>query len=309
MLNVPRIGVLRAVARHRSFSGAADALGYTQPAVSRQIATLEAETGAVLVTRAADGARLTEAGEVLVRHAETIFGALDEAETELRAVLGLEAGKLRLAAFASAAASIMPLAIAEFRALHPGVRLVVEMMEAEESIPRLRCGELDLALDIIAGEEVAPVPGELVQRVHLFDDPMYVALPADHRLADRVSLLLGDLAQEQWMLPTMTGCPDARMFRRASFEAGFEPMVALESDHYHASLGLVAAGVGIALLPDLAARAARPDVVIRDVGLPSRRIVAAVSAGYRPAATEAMLAVLGTVGAQWEGAGRAVAYA
>ena len=99
MLNVPRIGVLRAVARHGSFSGAADALGYTQPAVSRQIATLEAETGAVLVTRAADGARMTEAGEVLVRHAETIFGALDEAETELRAVLGLEAGRLRLAAF------------------------------------------------------------------------------------------------------------------------------------------------------------------------------------------------------------------
>ena len=108
MLNVPRIGVLRAVARHGSFSGAADALGYTQPAVSRQIATLEAETGAVLVTRAAGGARLTEAGEVLVRHAETIFGALDEAETELRAVLGLEAGCLRLSAFSSAAASVMP---------------------------------------------------------------------------------------------------------------------------------------------------------------------------------------------------------
>jgi DNA-binding transcriptional LysR family regulator len=309
MLNVPRIGVLRAVARHGSFSGAADALGYTQPAVSRQIATLEAETGAVLVTRAADGARLTEAGEVLVRHAETIFGALDEAETELHAVLGLEAGRLRVSAFSSAAASVMPLAIAEFRALHPHVRLVVEMMEAEESIPRLRCGELDLALDILAGQAAEPVAGEPVQRVHLFDDPMYVALPAEHRLADRVPLLLGDLAQEQWMLPTNTGCPDARMFRRASFEAGFEPMVALESDHYHATLGLVAAGVGVALLPDLAARAARSDVVIREVGLPSRRIVAAVPAGYRSSSTEAMLAVLRAVGAQWEAAGRVLAYA
>jgi DNA-binding transcriptional LysR family regulator len=309
MLNVPRIGVLRAVARHGSFSGAADALGYTQPAVSRQIATLEAETGAVLVTRAADGARLTEAGEVLVRHAETIFGALDEAETELHAVLGLDAGRLRLSAFSSAAASVMPLAIAEFRALHPRVRLVVEMMEAEESVPRLRCGELDLALDIISGEDAEPVPGELVQRVHLFADPMYVALPADHRLADRVPLLLGDLAQEQWLLPTTTGCPDARMFRRASFEAGFEPMVALESDHYHATLGLVAAGVGVALLPDLAARAARSDVVIREVGLPARRIVAAVPSGYRPPSTEAMLAVLRAVGADWEAAGRVVAYA
>jgi molybdate transport repressor ModE-like protein len=309
MLNVTRIGVLRAVARHGSFSGAADALGYTQPAVSRQIATLEAETGAVLVTRATDGARLTEAGEVLVRHAETIFGALDEAETELRAVLGLDAGRLRLSAFSSAAASVMPLAIAEFRALHPDVRLVVEMMEAEESIPRLRCGELDLALDILAAEKLEPVAGELVERVHLFDDPMYVALPAEHRLADRVGLRLGDLAHEQWMLPTNTGCPDAGMFRRASFEAGFEPMVALESDHYHATLGLVAAGVGVALLPDLAARAARSDVVIREVGLPSRRIVAAVPSGYRPPSTEAMLAVLRAVGADWEAAGRVVAYA
>ena len=146
MLNVTRMGVLRAVARHGSFSGAAETLGYTQPAVSRQIATLEAETGAILVTRGAGGARLTEAGEVLVRHAESIFAALDEAENELRAVLGVEAGRLRLATFSSAAASIVPLAIARFRALHPGVELVVEMMEPEESIPRLRCGELDIAL-------------------------------------------------------------------------------------------------------------------------------------------------------------------
>ena len=184
------------------------------------------------------------------------------------------------------------------------------MMEPEESIPRLRSGELDLALDIIAGEDVEPVPGDLVQRVHLIDDPMYVALPAEHRLADRVRAVARRAAQEQWMLPTDTACPDARMFRRASFGAGFEPMIALESDHYHATLGLVAAGVGIALIPDPAARAARSDVVIREVGLPSRRVpLPAVPAGYRPAAAEAMLGVLRTVGAEWEGTGRAVAYA
>src|ERR1700729_540560 len=181
MLNVTRIGVLREVARHGSFSGAAESLGYTQPAVSRQVATLEAETGAVLVKRAAHGARLTDAGEVLVRHADAIFAALDDAESELRAVMGLEAGRVRLATFSSAAASIVPLAIARFREIHPNVELAVEIIEEEESIPRLRCGELDIALS--NGAE--PAPGELVEHIHLFEDPMYVALPTGHRLVPR----------------------------------------------------------------------------------------------------------------------------
>lgn len=307
MLNATRLGVLRAVARHGSFSGAADALGYTQPAVSRQVATLEAETGAVLVNRGANGARLTEAGEVLVRHAEVIFAALDEAESELRAVLGLKGGRLRLATFSSAAASIVPLAIARFRDLYPGVELVIEMMEPEESIPRLRGGELDIALS----HDPEPTPGEPIERIHLFDDPMYVALPAAHPLAQRPKLRLRDLAQEPWMLATTTRCPDAQMFKRACHAAGFEPTIAFENDDYHAILGFVAAGVGVALIPDLALRAAREDVVIRSLaaGAPVRQIVAAVPAGYRAPAAQAMLEVLLDVGSDWERAGQAFAYA
>jgi DNA-binding transcriptional LysR family regulator len=307
MLNVTRIGVLREVARHGSFSGAAEALGYTQPAVSRQVATLEAETGAVLIKRAANGARLTDAGEVLVRHAEVIFAALDEAESELRAVMGLDAGRLRLATFSSAAASIVPLAIARFRDNHPGVELVVEMMEPEESIPRLRCGELDIALS----NDAESPPGEPIERIHLFNDPMYVALPADHRLAERAKLRLRDLADEPWMLATTKSCPDARMFKRACHAAGFEPTIAFENDDYHAILGFVAAGVGVALIPDLAVRAAREDVVIRSLvaGAPVRQIVAAVPAGYRTPAAEAMLEVLLVVGSEWERAGQPFAYA
>ncbi len=307
MLNATRLGVLRAVARHGSFSGAADALGYTQPAVSRQVATLEAETGAVLVNRGANGARLTDAGEVLVRHAEVIFAALDEAESELRAVLGLKGGRLRLATFSSAAASIVPLAIARFRDLYPGVELVIEMMEPEESIPRLRGGELDIALS----HDPEPTPGEPIERIHLFDDPMYVALPAAHPLAQRPKLRLRDLAQEPWMLATTTRCPDAQMFKRACHAAGFEPTIAFENDDYHAILGFVAAGVGVALIPDLALRAAREDVVIRSLaaGAPVRQIVAAVPAGYRAPAAQAMLEVLLDVGSDWERAGQAFAYA
>ncbi|MGA2014930.1 MAG: LysR family transcriptional regulator [Solirubrobacteraceae bacterium] len=307
MLNVGRLAVLRAVARERSFSGAAESLGYTQPAVSRQVATLEAETGAVLVTRAVNGARLTDAGEVLVRHAEVIFAALDDAESELRAVIGLEAGRVRLATFASAAASIVPLAIARFREFHPGVELVVEMMEEEESIPRLRCGELDIALS----NDAECVPGEPLERVHLFDDPMYVALPPGHPLADRRTVRLRDLAHEPWMLGTTTTCPDTRMFKRACHGAGFEPRIAFENDDYHAILGFVAAGVAVALIPDLAARRAREDVVIRSLGAqaPVRHVVAAVPSGYRAPAADAMLTVLCEVGSEWERAGQAFVYA
>jgi DNA-binding transcriptional LysR family regulator len=307
MLNVTRIGVLREVARLGSFSGAAESLGYTQPAVSRQIATLEAETGAVLVKRTASGARLTDAGEVLVRHAEAIFAALDDAENELRAVIGLEAGRVRLATFSSAAASVVPLAIARFRDTHPGVELVVEIIEEEESIPRLRCGELDIALS--NGAE--PAPGELIEHIHLFEDPMYVALPTGHRLVRRPKLRLRDLADEPWMLGTTTTCPDARMFKRACHEAGFEPNIAFENDDYHAILGFVAAGVGIALIPDLAARAAREDVVIRSLGTgaPVRQVTAAVPTGYRAPAAEAMLEVLLAVGAEWQHAGQTLVYA
>jgi len=306
MLNATRLGVLREVARQGSFSGAAEALGYTQPAVSRQVATLEAETGTVLVTRAAQGARLTEAGQVLVRHAEVIFAALDDAENELRAVLGLEAGRLRLATFSSAAANIVPLAIARFRDAHPGVELIVEMIEPEESIPRLRSGELDIALT----NDIESRPGEALERVHLFDDPMYVALPRGHRLAEHPNLRLRDLSDEPWMLGTTASCPDAAMFKRACHAAGFEPRIAFENDDYHAILGFVAAGVGIALIPDLAARAAREDVDIRSLGAraPVRKVAAALPAGYRSPAAEAMLEILRAVGADWERAGRSYAY-
>lgn len=307
MLNLNRMGVLRAVGRHGSFSGAAEALGYTQPAVSRQIATLEAETGAVLVTRASNGARLTDAGEVLVRHTGAILAALDEAENELRAVLDVKGGRLRMATFSSAAATIVPLAIARFREIHPAVELAVEIAEPAQSIPRLRCGELDIAL----GNDAEPAKGEPIECVHLFDDPMYIALPAGHRLAECSKLRLRDLAEEPWMLGTTATCPDARMFARACHAAGFEPRIAFENDDYHAILGFVAAGVGVALVPDLVLRAAREDVVIRSLGAsaPVRKVVAAVPAGYRAPAVEAMLETLLAVGSDWEQAGRAFAYA
>src|SRR2546423_9585190 len=146
MLDVRRLRVLREVARRGSFSAAAEALGYTQPAVSRQVALLEQETGATLLERRPDGARLTDAGELLVAHADAILARLQDAEDELGALLGLRAGRLRMSTLTSAATTIIPPAIAEFRRRLPGVELSVAMIDPVGVLPVLRSGELDLAV-------------------------------------------------------------------------------------------------------------------------------------------------------------------
>src|ERR671927_1234584 len=146
MLDVRRMRVLREVALQGSFSAAAEALSFTQSAVSQQIAALEREAGTVLVQRSARGVRLTEAGEALVRHTDAILARLAEAEAELEAIAGLRGGRLRLAAFESAGSTLMPLAIAAFRERHPAVELSMTLAEPEDSLPQLRAGELDLAL-------------------------------------------------------------------------------------------------------------------------------------------------------------------
>src|ERR1700734_216817 len=180
MLDVRRLRVLCEVARHGSFSAAAESLGYTQPAISRQIATLEAETGTTLVRRVPSGAMLTDAGKLLVTRANAIFAQLDDAEYELRSLLGLSSGRLRISSFASAASAIVPLAVMRYRELYPNVELTITAAEPVDALPRLQSGEVDMALshdpiwaDAALGIEVIP----------LFDDPMYIALRRDHPLA------------------------------------------------------------------------------------------------------------------------------
>jgi DNA-binding transcriptional LysR family regulator len=321
MLDSRRLRVLCEVARHGSFSAAAESLGYTQPAVSRQIATLEAEVGTTLIRRVPKGAVLTDAGRLLVDRAEVILAGLDDAENELRALAGLEGGRVRMATFASAASSIVPLAIAAFRERHPAVELSVLMSDPVDSIPRLRAGELDLALSHDAMSDPAQENGTVsagggrsssgdaasaglaagIELVHLFDDPMYVAMRAGHPLAESPSLRLADFATEPWMLATTHTCPDSRLFLRACHDAGFEPQIAFQNDDYPAILGFVAAGVGVAMIPDMVARGVREDVVVRDLDPPAlpRPILAALAGGYRSPAVSAMLAVLEELSDDW----------
>jgi DNA-binding transcriptional LysR family regulator len=297
MLDVKRLIVLREVARHGSFSRAADALAYTQPAVSRQIALLEQETGATLVTRGPGGARLTDAGELLTTHADAVVGRLEDAEIELNELLGMEAGRLRMSTLTSAAATIMPLAIAEFRERLPAVELSVAMVDPSGVLAPLRSGELDLA--VCNDPDLFTLPD--IDGVHLFDEPMLLALPREHRLAHRKRIALSELADEQWMLGTTTSCPDAERIIRACHSAGFEPQIAFHNDDYTAILGFVSAGVGVAPIPEMVARGAPPTVRISSLGPGglTRPIVAALPAGYRPRPAAAMIEILQRVSESW----------
>ena len=292
MLNVARLRVLKEVAYSGSISVAAESLSYSQSAVSQQIAALEAETGLALLERHPRGVSLTAAGQTLVGHAEGILGALESAEAALAAIAGLRGGKLRMASFPTAGATLMPRAIAAFRSSYPEVELTLEEGEPEDVAPRLRAGELDLAL-LFEFEGETPI-GARMTRAELFEDPMYLALRADHPLAARRRLRLEDLREEAW-IQTSRSSPCARHVVRSCHAAGFEPHVAFESDDYQTVQGLVTAGVGVALIPRLALSSMRPDVLTRslDPAPPVRMVIAAAPAGARlvPAAT-AMLRIL-----------------
>ena len=310
MLDVRRMRVLREVASRGSFSAAADALAYTQSAVSQQIAALEREAGTRLVERNARGVRLTDAGRALVEHAEAILARLADAEAELEAIAGLRGGRLRLASFPSAGATIMPEAIARFRERHPGVELTLEPAEPEPSLVKMRAGEVDLVLDITAGFREPPNDG--IERLHLLDDPMYVALPQGHPLARKRNLKLEELAAESWILGTTGSCPDASIFLRSCQLAGFEPNVTFNSDDYFAIQGFVAAGMGASFIPDLALISVRDDIVVRSLGArPPARVIwaATMRDSYRSPAKQAMLDVLAEVSAEFVANRRALALA
>jgi DNA-binding transcriptional LysR family regulator len=289
MLDVRRLRVLCEVARAGSLAGAAEALSYSPSAVSQQIATLEREVGMALVERRSRGIILTEAGRTLVEHAEAVFARLEAAEEALAEIAGGRGGLLRMAAFPTVAGTVLPKAAAAFRAAYPGVRLKVTEEGPARSVTLLRDGRLDLALTLDL-----PVTERGVEVFHLFDDPVQLAVPAEHPLAAADQARLEDLADETWVdVPPSNS--HSNLLVRACARAGFTPNVAFESDDYEVIRELVATGVGIALLPDLARRPPDNRVVLVSLGpgAPRRTIQAAARPEpIRTAAASAMLDIL-----------------
>src|SRR5437588_8401644 len=213
MLNTGRLQVLAEVIRRGSFSAAADALSYTQSAVSQSIARLESEVGATLVVRDRRGVKPTAAGATLVEHAEAIFAQIETAEAELAAVLGVRGGRLRVASFPSAGSTLMPLAVAVFRRGHPDVSLTLAEGEPEEIAPRLRAGEFDLAL-LFEFPGARERPGAGLRSTKLLDDPMHVALPAAHPLAGKPALRLPAPRARHGFRPPARGPAAGHFWRR-----------------------------------------------------------------------------------------------
>jgi DNA-binding transcriptional LysR family regulator len=291
MLDPRRLRVLREVAARGSFSAAAEALAFTQSAVSQQVAALERETGTRLVERGVRPVRLTDAGGALLAHAEAVLARLDEAEQELAEIAGLRRGRLRLASFPTAIATLVPRAVALFGRRHPEVDLTVVDDHRQGLLPRLARWELDLAL--IYDHEALAEPHVELERTHLLDDRFDLVVPEGHPLAHRASVALGELAGERWLGGTPDGAY-ARIVLHSCRAAGFEPRVAFGSDDYNAVQAFVTVGLGVAMLPRLALAFARPGLA--RVALeepPVRRIAAArLAASYRSAATASMLSVL-----------------
>jgi DNA-binding transcriptional LysR family regulator len=291
MLDPRRLLVLREVATRGSFSAAAEALAFTQSAVSQQVAALERETGTTLVDRGVRPVRLTDAGRALMVHAEAVLARLDEAQQELGEIARLRRGRLRLASIPTANATLVPRAVAEFSRRHPDVDLTVVDDHQQGLLSRLTRWELDLAL--VYDHESLPEPDVPLERTSLLDDPFDLVVPDGHPLARRTSVALEELADQTWI----GGTPDGaygRIVLHSCRAAGFEPRVVFGSDDYNAVQAFVAVGLGVAILPRLALRFMRPGLArVALARPPVRRIAAArLAASFRSAATASMLGVL-----------------
>ncbi|MFE9176942.1 LysR family transcriptional regulator [Streptomyces sp. NPDC007126] len=256
MIEARHLRVLRAVASTGSFSAAGRELGCTQPAVSQQMKALESSVGTPLLVRTGREMRLTQAGEALVRHAAGIIAGLTAAEEEVAAIAGLRAGRVRLVSFPSGSSTLVPTALAALRAAHPGTRVFLEEAEPPKSVELLREGDCDVALAFrYEGAAGAEEWDDLVVR-RLLTDRLVALVPEGHRLARTAgAVAIGELARESWI----AGCPRCRgQLVEVCEGAGFSPRIDFATDDYPAVVGLVGAGLGVAVLPQLAVESVRP---------------------------------------------------
>ena len=270
-MDIAGLTAFREVAVHGSITAAAKSLRYTQSAVSRQVAALEEALAAPLFDRGSRGVRLTEQGRLLLAHAEAVLDRLDTARRDLAALRELAGGRLRIGAFATAEAVLVPRAMAAFHAAHQGVELSLSDGVSAAQVARLRAGELDVAVLNVHSGQSADMDGLTLR--HLLDDPILVALPPGHRLAGRRAVRLTELAEETWIAGS-TAVEDTLI--GACLRSGFRPRVHYVVPEWVAKQGLVAAGLGVTLLPGLGLGAVRSDLVVKRLrGEPTRAIYAA----------------------------------
>src|SRR5512139_2442468 len=246
-IDTTRLKVFREVADRRSFTQAATLLNISQPAVSQHVAKLEKELGFPLLERTSRRVRLTAAGEVFLRHVDTLLTGLDDARRELTALATSASGQIRMAVFPSAAATFAPAAIGEFRTAFPGVGVAMTEADPPVAIPSLLAGDVDLAVVYDYPLLGTPKDTRLIWEP-LGLDAMAAAVRADSPLASPdTGLTLARLADQDWIVPGPSPCREA--LAEACRRAGFRPRVVSETNDYQAMLGLVAAGVGVAVVP------------------------------------------------------------
>jgi DNA-binding transcriptional LysR family regulator len=287
MLNAKRLEILAAIAEHESFSAAADALDYTQSAVSQHIAALERETGLTLIERVARPLKLTDAGNQLLEDATPGLEHLRRAERRLRELAELRTGRIRIGAFPTANAVIVPPAVAAFRAEHPNIKTELQEAEPSAMLSGLREGALDLAIVYtIAGRE-HPFRPPIALRP-LLDDRLVAVLPPGHRLAHRRAVQLRDLAGQQWVAAKPPN--DFRtLFDQLCAEARFTPEIAVETSDPSIGLTLAQAGIGAILIPALALHATPAISPLPIHGIPpARTICIATISGRRHPAINAL---------------------
>ncbi|WP_344503229.1 LysR family transcriptional regulator [Dactylosporangium maewongense] len=283
--------VFRVVARQRSITAAAATLRYTQSAVSRQVAALELEVGARLFDRLPRGVALTEEGRCLLEHATAVLDRLALARREVTAVHAGTAGRLRVGAFATADAALVPRALARFRAGHPDVRLSLIEGVTGRLLAALLAGDADVALVTTSADR--PFDDPRFTTHHILDEPVLLAVPQHHELASAASVPLAALADEAWIAGS--AAPEETLLG-PSVRLGFRPRIDFVAAEWTAKLGFVAAGLGVTLVPALAARAAPADVRLLPLDpaeVPPRTVLAATLAGRTtPATVTGFLAVL-----------------
>jgi DNA-binding transcriptional LysR family regulator len=282
MVTLVQLRIIDAVRRHGSVTAAAKELTYTQPAISHHLTRLEAQLGARLVQRAGRGIRLTPAGRLLADRAAEIVGRVDSATTELATLVGLNAGRVRLAGFNSVMSSLVPRAAAVLTQQHPGLELGLTDVHPDEALEQLRAGQADVAV-IFRYDDTNP-EDQSVRLTHLLDDPLYL-------LTTGGGTTLTDHARTPWI----AGCERCRthlvdMCR----DAGFSPHLAYTSDDMVVMQSLVAAGMGVTTIPGLALHAHRhPAITATRLPVPPRRIYAATyGEPPDPPATAALVAAL-----------------